>query len=198
MAKRANHAIIRAGSLRATKKNPFGPGSVTELFNMKTKNFLATLVVLFSAIAVTALAVSIDKTAASLNADAQKPGGPELVMKSISASTHIPVATLEKEKATTNFSYGDLYAAHAIAKASGKTFADIAALKASGKKWDKIAEENNVSLDGKKKVAKTTAQPTATPEEVRSLRQQQADRFSQRTEVTNVRKAPSPTPTPKP
>lgn len=198
MAKRANHAIIRTGPLRVTKKNPFRQGFVTELFNMKTKNFLAALVVLFSTIAVTALAVSIDKTAASLNADAQKPGGPELVMKSISASMHIPVATLEKEKAKTNFSYGDLYAAHAIAKASGKTFADIAPLKTAGKKWDKIAEENNVSLDGKKKVAKTTPQPTATPEEVRSLRQQQADRFSQRTEVTNVRKAPSPSPTPKP
>jgi len=157
---------------------------------MKIRNFFA-LVVLFSAIAVTALAVSIDKTAASLNADAQKPGGPERVMKSISASMHIPVATLEKEKAKSNFSYGDLYAAHAIAKASGKTFADIAALKSSGKKWDKIAEENNVSLDGKKKVAKTVAQPTATPQE-RTLRQQQADRFSQRTEVTNVpRTSPS-------
>jgi hypothetical protein len=156
---------------------------------MKMKNFFA-MVVLFSAIAATALAASIDQTAASLNADAQKPGGPERVIKSISASMHIPVATLEKEKAKSNFSYGDLYAAHAIAKASGKTFADIAPLKTSGKKWDKIAEENNVSLDGKKKVAKTAAQPTATPE-VKSLRQEQADRFSQRYQITN---APKPKP----
>jgi hypothetical protein len=152
---------------------------------MKIRNFSLALVVLFSLTALTGQAASIDKTAASLNADAQKPGGPDLVLKSIAASMHIPVATLEKEKAKSNFSYGDLYAAHAIANASGKSFSDIAKLKSAGKTWDKIAEESNVSLDGKKKTVKKS-DPKATPTpEVRSLRQEQADRFSQRTEVTN-------------
>lgn len=62
----------------------------------------------------------------------------------------MPAATLEKEKAKSNLSYGELYIAHAIASASGKTFDAIAALKAKGESWDKIADENNVSLGGKK------------------------------------------------
>ncbi|MDP9100270.1 MAG: hypothetical protein M3N48_14940 [Verrucomicrobiota bacterium] len=152
---------------------------------MKIKNFFLALLVLFSVTALTGQAASIDKTAASLNVDAQKPGGPNIVLKSISASTHVPVATLEKEKAKSSFSYGDLYAAHAIANACGKSFSDIAKLKSAGKTWDKVAEENNVSLDGKKKtVQKSDSKPTPTPV-VKSLRQEQADRFSQRTEVTN-------------
>ena len=115
--------------------------------------------------ALTGQAASIDKTVASLNSDAQKPGGPERVLKSISASTHVPVATLEKEKTKSGFSYGDLYGAHAIANASGKSFSDIAAFKKAGKTWDKIAEENNVSLDGKvkKKVANAKATPAQQP-----------------------------------
>jgi hypothetical protein len=154
---------------------------------VKTKNVFMAIAVVFSMTALTGQAVSIDKTAASLNVDAQKPGGPERVLKSISASTHISVAVLEKEMTKSGFSYGDLYAAHAIANASGKSFADIAPLKKTGKTWDKIADENNVSLDGKKKVVKTVAKPTATPAQ-KTLRQEQADRWSQRTEITNAPK----------
>jgi hypothetical protein len=151
---------------------------------MKIKSFAVGLMVLFLLLAITGWAASIDKTAAGLNADAQKPGGPERALKSISASTHVPVATLEKEKAKSNFTYGDLYAAHAIANASGKSFADIAKLKSAGKSWDKIAEENNVSLDGKKTAKKSAPKPSPTPEQ-RSLSQEQHDRWGQRTEITN-------------
>ena len=98
----------------------------------------------------------------SLNADAQKPGGPERVLKSISASTHVPVATLEKEKTKSGLTYGDLYVAHAIASASGKSFDQIAGLKKKGQTWDKIADANNVSLDGKKK-DKATANAKSAP-----------------------------------
>ena len=52
--------------------------------------------------------------------------------------------------------YGDIFAAHSIAKASGKNFDQIAALKAKGQSWDQIADANNVSFGGQKKVAKTT------------------------------------------
>jgi hypothetical protein len=117
---------------------------------MKTKNILLIPVILFCASASWTQAASISQTIASINADAQKPGGPERALKSISAATNIPVATLAKEKASTGLSYGDLYVGHAIASASGKKFDQIVALKTQGQSWDKIADANNVSLGGKK------------------------------------------------
>ena len=69
---------------------------------MKMKNFLLTVVVLLSLAAIRAQAASVDTTIAGINADAKKEGGPERVLKSISASTHVPVATLEKGKAKFN------------------------------------------------------------------------------------------------
>lgn len=146
---------------------------------MKMKHFLLSLVILLSMITVGAQAASLNKTIATINSDANKPGGPEAVMKSISASTHVPVATLEKQKAKSGFSYGDLYAAHAIAKAAGKSFDEVAAMK-KGQTWDKVAEANNVSLDGKKVAAAkkdAAAKPAATPP-VKTLRQIQNERYS--------------------
>ena len=145
---------------------------------MKMKTFFSVLAVLLL-VALRVQAASTDKTVAALNADAQKPGGPERVMKSISASTHVPVATLEKGKAKYKLSYGDLFMAYSVASASGKTFDDIAARKAKGASWQKVADEVNVSLDGKKKVAKQdpNAKPAATPPQ-KTLRQIQNERYS--------------------
>ena len=125
---------------------------------MNMKNLFLTLIVLLFATAVRLEAASINQTIASINADAQKQGGPERVLKSISASTNVPVATLEKEKAKFGLSFGDLYVAHAITSAAGKKFDQIVGLKMKGQTWDKIADDNNVSLGGrkvKKDVAKT-------------------------------------------
>jgi hypothetical protein len=143
---------------------------------MKIKNLFPIIAILF---AIRVQAAPIEKTMAALNADAQKPGGPERVMKSISASTHVPVATLEKGKAKYKLNYGDLFMAYSIASASGKTFDDIAARKAKGASWQKVADEVNVSLDGKKKVAKQDpgAKPAATPPQ-KTLRQIQNERYS--------------------
>jgi hypothetical protein len=145
---------------------------------MKMKHFLS-LVILLSMITAGAQAATLNQTIANINADAKKPGGPESVMKSISASMHVPVATLEKEKAKSGFGYGDLYAAHAIAKAAGKSFDQVAAMK-KGQTWDKVAAANNVSLDGKKTAAvknDPAAKPQATPPQ-KTLRQIQAERYS--------------------
>ena len=128
---------------------------------MKIKNLFFVTLILFCAHVRWSQAASIDQTIASINADAQKPGGPDRALKSISASTHVPVATLAKEKASTGLSYGDVYAAHAIANAAGKNFDQIVKLKTKGKSWEKVADESNVSLDGKKKVTKIA--PAVTP-----------------------------------
>ena len=158
---------------------------------MKIKKLFLTLLVLGCVTAVGVQAATIKQTISQINADANKPGGPEQVLKSISASTHVPVATLEKEKAKSGLNFGDLYAAHAIANAAGKSFDQIASMKTKGQTWDKIAEANNVSLDGKK-VAKT-AQPKESPTPPqKTLRQEQADRYNGTYQKTNE---PKPMPT---
>jgi len=75
-----------------------------------------------------------------------------------------PVATLEKEKTKFGLSFGDLYVAHAITSAAGKKFDQIVGLKMRGQTWDKIADDNNVSLGGKKvKKDVANAKPTPAP-----------------------------------
>lgn len=143
--------------------------------HMKMKSFYLTLLLLAAVTTVEVQAASIEKTMANINADANKPGGPEQVLKSISASTHVPVATLERQKAKSGLSYGDLFAAHSVAKAAGKSFEEIAALRAKGESWDKIAEANNVSLGGKK-ANKAQAKPSPTPHQ-KSLFEEQRDRY---------------------
>ena len=129
---------------------------------MKTKAGWIALIIFSGMVTGWAKEMSISQTIASLNADAQKPGGEERVLKSISASTHVPAATLAKEKASSGLSLGDLYVAHALANAAGKSFNDIVKLKKQGQTWDKIADDNNVSLGGKKaqKMAVAKASPT--------------------------------------
>ena len=144
---------------------------------MKMKTALFTLL-LVAAMAFRLSAATLNQTMASINADAKK--DPAKALQSISASTKVPVATLEKEKAKhSNFSYGDIFAAHAIAKSSGKSFEEVAAMKAKGETWDKIADSVGVSLDGKKKVqaqTQVTAKPSPTPPK-KTLRQEQAERY---------------------
>jgi hypothetical protein len=158
---------------------------------MKIKKLFITLLALGCVTAVGVSAATINQTVARINADANKPGGPEQVLKSISASTHVPVATLEKEKAKSGLNYGDLYAAHAIASASGKSFADIAAMKAKGQTWDQVADANGVSLGGKKQQKTVAAaKPTPTPP-MKTLRQEQAERYNGTFQRTNE---PKPVP----
>jgi hypothetical protein len=145
---------------------------------MKTLSFAIALV--FSMATVGMAATSIKQTIANINADAGKPGGPAKVLQSISKSTGVPVATLEKQKTKTGWTYGDLFIAHSIAKAAGKSFDDIAAQKSKGGDWDKIAADNHVDLGGKKKTetaqAPAKVKPTPTPP-MKTLRQEQAERY---------------------
>lgn len=146
-----------------------------------TKKILSlALVALLSMTAAAVAAPTIKQTVASINADASKPGGPERVVQSISKSTGIPAATLEKQKASTGMSYGDVFAAHSIAKASGKNFAEIAALKKKGQTWDQIAEANGVDIGGKKTATAAKNQPAAKPSPTpprKTLQQEQRERY---------------------
>jgi hypothetical protein len=175
------------------QKNPSSKPVAIENNHMKMKKKSLTLLLLVAVTAVRVQAASIDKTIANINADAQKEGGPERVLKSISASTHVPAATLEKQKAKTGLSYGDLFIAHSIAKASNKSFEEIAALKAKGQTWDKVADDNNVSLGGKKMVKQAVAKATPTPAaSQKTLTQEQHERWSQQHIMTNTPKPTKP------
>ena len=146
---------------------------------MKTKILSLTLVGFLSMTAAALAAPTIKQTVANINADAAKPGGEARVVQSVSKSTGVPAATLEKQKASTGLTYGDLFAAHSIAKASGKNFAEIAALRKKGQTWDQIAEANGVDIGGKKTTAAKTdpaAKPSPTPPQ-KSLFQEQKDRY---------------------
>jgi hypothetical protein len=129
---------------------------------MKMKKFFLSLACFLGLTALSASAASLSQTIASINSDAQKEGGPAKVLASISKSTGVPVATLEKEKTTTGLSYGDIYAAHTVAKASGKSFNDIVALKKKGDSWDKIAADNGLATS-KKEAAAAAAAPSVKP-----------------------------------
>jgi hypothetical protein len=89
---------------------------------------------------------AINKLIAEINAAAK--GDKPRMMRIIVINTDVAASTLELEKSRTGFSYGDVYVAHSLAMASHKSFNQIAALKASGQSWAKIAQTHNVSLRG--------------------------------------------------
>jgi hypothetical protein len=144
---------------------------------MKIKTLFFTFMAM-AAVAGTLSAASLMQTVNSINSDAKK--DPARALQSISASTKVPVATLEKEKAKhASLSYGDLFAAHTIAKTSGKSFDEIAGMKEKGQSWDKIAEANGIATDSNKKAADKNAPkmaPSPTPP-TKSLFQEQKDRY---------------------
>jgi hypothetical protein len=144
---------------------------------MRIKTLFFTLTAI-ATVAGTLSAASLMQTVNNINADAKK--DPARALQSISASTKIPVATLEKEKAKhSSLTYGDLFAAHTIAKTSGKSFDEIAAMKEKGQSWDKIADANGVATDSNKKAADKNApkmSPSPTPP-TKSLFQEQKDRY---------------------
>ena len=104
-------------------------------------------------------APSINKIVAQLNTDAKTPAGEARAFQSVSKSTGVPSNVLQKQKAQTGLAVGDLYVAHAISAASGKSFSAVVAAKRGGQTWAQIAEAHNVSLGGgKSKVVKGTAE----------------------------------------
>jgi hypothetical protein len=88
----------------------------------------------------------LQKAASSLDQAAQSTEGRQRVLAEISKETQVPVATLETQRTSTKFGFGELLIAHKLAAATGKTFDQIAALKAAGKGWGAIAGDNNVKL----------------------------------------------------
>lgn len=64
----------------------------------------------------------------------------------ISRETNVPVQVLEEQRARTRLGYGGLMIGNAIAVESGRSFDEIAALRASGRGWGDIGREYNVNV----------------------------------------------------
>ena len=90
--------------------------------------------------------VILEKTASDFDTWGARPDGRERVLSAISRETGVPITTLEMQRNNTRLGYGGLFIANSLATATGHTFDEIAALKASGHGWGWIAKQNNVKL----------------------------------------------------
>jgi len=90
--------------------------------------------------------VAINKLIAEIDA-AAKTDRPRM-LTIIVINTDVAGSTLEKEKARTGFTLGEVYVAHSIALAAHKSFSQIAAMKSPGNTWGRVAQMNKVSLRG--------------------------------------------------
>ena len=68
------------------------------------------------------------------------------VLSRISDQTGVPVDTLQTQKDTTGFGYGELENANLLANASGQSFDTIAAKKQAGEGWGQIAHDYGLNL----------------------------------------------------
>jgi hypothetical protein len=82
-------------------------------------------------------------------------------LERISAQTGVPVATLQAERASTGFGWGELENAHLLANASGQSFDSLVALHQAGEGWGKIAHDNGLNLGRIVSAAHRSSQATA-------------------------------------
>ena len=114
---------------------------------MKKLNLiLAALLFLGAAIARADDVVILERTASDFDTWGATSNGREHVLTAISRETGVPVVTLEAQRDRMRLGYGGLFIANSLASATGQTFEEIAALKASGHGWGWIAKQNNVKL----------------------------------------------------
>ena len=89
---------------------------------------------------------AISKLIDDINAAARK--DKQRMLSVITINTDVATTTLEKEKARTGLTLGDIYVAHALSLATRKKFDAIIALKKDGQSWAQIARAHKVSLKG--------------------------------------------------
>lgn len=114
---------------------------------MKRTNLILAALLFFGAALVQADDVIIlESTANDFDTWGMRPDGRERVLSAISRETGVPITTLDAQRNSTRLGYGGLFIANSLAAATGQTFNEIAALKASGHGWGWIAKQNNVKL----------------------------------------------------
>lgn len=89
---------------------------------------------------------TLEKEAKNIDAETAKMTNPDKPFEILSKQLGVGEDLLRTEKQSTNFGFGQLFIANALAKASGKTFDEIAKEFQSGQGWGAIAKANNVKL----------------------------------------------------
>jgi hypothetical protein len=79
-----------------------------------------------------------------LNARAKTDADKKLVLAAVSQQTQVPEKTLQSQMATTHLNYGELLVADSLAEGSGKTLANVMALK-QGKGWAALSTEVKIN-----------------------------------------------------
>jgi hypothetical protein len=90
--------------------------------------------------------VSIGKLIDDINAAVRS--NKQRMLSIITINTDVATSQLEREKAETGMTLGDVYVAHSLALATKKKFSAIVALHKAGKSWADIAKSHNVTLKG--------------------------------------------------
>ena len=119
----------------------------TRIKSMKKLNLiLAAIFLVGAAVAQANEIVILERRANDFDTWGSRPDGRHRVLAAISRETGVPVSTLEMQRERNRLGYGGLFIANSLAAATGRTFEEIAALKASGHGWGWIAKQNNVKL----------------------------------------------------
>jgi hypothetical protein len=99
---------------------------------------------------------AIAKLIDEINAAVRK--NKERMLSIIVINTNVAATTLEKQKAESGLTFGDVYVAHSLALATRKKFSAIMAMKKTGKAWADIAKSHGVSLKGSNELIKEMQQ----------------------------------------
>jgi hypothetical protein len=95
-------------------------------------------------------AAAINKLIDDINAAVRR--NKQRTLSIITINTDVAASTLEKQKAQTGLTFGDLYVAHSLALSTRKKVDAILALKKSGQSWAQIAQAHKVRLKGSKEL----------------------------------------------
>jgi len=87
----------------------------------------------------------LDRAADSINHQSSTHEGERHVLRSIADETGVAPATLRDEKRATGYGNGELLIANLLARASGKSFDDIVAMRKT-EGWGKIAKDLDLNL----------------------------------------------------
>lgn len=114
---------------------------------MKNSTLIVAAIVLLSvAVGRADEIVILERTANHFDSWAATPGEQERVLSAISQETGVPSDTLAAQRERTGLGYGGVFIGNSLANATGKSFDEIAEMKASGHGWGWIAKQNNVKL----------------------------------------------------
>lgn len=94
----------------------------------------------------------------TLNSRGRTNGGEAVVLPAVAQQSGLPIKTLRAQQASTKMFYGDILVADVLAKASGKSFGDVIAIRTKKKDWSEVARDLRVTVSSLAAVAQKADQ----------------------------------------